>query len=228
MPNKRSINLVKVDENRISIPKAVLGILLIVALAGLFGKYLVYDRLMAVSEAQARVNRLQNTLDEAMTQMRAFGDVETTYAHYTLDGMTQAELDLVDRVDVLELVGSVLPAQAEAAAPDEAGDDWDEDDWDEDDWDDEDDPADGADVEAVEEGFAIQSWTVTENVLTIEAGGPTLEDLNRLAHQLEGSLIVDSCTISTANKATGRSTDGRVWAKLIVYLTRPVEEVEAP
>lgn len=226
LPSKRSINLVLVEESKISIPKAVLGILLIVALAAAFSKFLVYDRLVAVSEAQAKVNRLQASLDEAVARMNAFGDVETTYAHYTMEGMTSAELSLVDRVDVLDLVGGVLPAQPEAA---EASDDFDEDDWDEDDWDDEDWDDDDLpdDLDEDDGGYRVRSWTVSENVLNIEVSGPTLDSLNQLARRLEANPIVDSCTITTANKATGQSRDGRVWAKLIVYLTRPAQEVSA-
>lgn len=227
VPSKRSINLVLVDEDRISIPKAVLGIVLIVALAAAFSKFLVYDRLVAVSEAQAKVNRLQASLDEAVARMNAFGDVETTYAHYTMEGMTSAELSLVDRVDVLDLVGGVLPTQPEAAeaSDDLDEDDWDEDDWDDEDWDDDDDLPD--DLDEDDGGYRVRSWTVSENVLNIEVSGPTLDSLNQLARRLEANPIVDSCTITTANKATGQSRDGRVWAKLIVYLTLPAQEVSA-
>ena len=224
MPTKRSINLVLVEEDRISIPKAVLGIILIIGLAYLFGKYLVYDRLIAVSEASARVNRLQTNLNEAMELMDSFGDVETKYAHYTMDGMTQAELALVDRVDVLDLVGTILPEQPEVV----------EDELDElDEFDelyDDDDEEDLLEDEAEDDqGYAIKSWNASENVLTIEVSGPSLEALNQLAHQLEGSPIVNSCTITTANKATPQQrAGGQVWAKLIVYLQQPVEEVSAP
>ena len=224
MPTKRSINLVLVEEDRISIPKAVLGIILIIGLAYLFGRYLVYDRLIAVSEASARVNRLQTNLNEAMELVNSFGDVETKYAHYTMDGMTQAELALVDRVDVLELVGTILPEQPEVV----------EDELDElDEFDelyDDDDEEDLLEDEAEDDqGSAIKSWNASENVLTIEVGGPSLEALNQLAHQLEGSPIVNSCTITTANKATPQQrAGGQVWAKLIVYLQQPVEEVSAP
>ena len=95
LPTKRSINLVLVDEKKINIPMTVLSIVLIVGLAFLFGKYLVADRLIAVSEAAAKVERLQADLDATMELLNGFGDVETTYAHYTMEGMSQAELSPV-------------------------------------------------------------------------------------------------------------------------------------
>ena len=97
IPVKRTINLVPVNEDKISLKLAIPGILLILVLAGLFSKFLVFDRLMAVSRAAARTARLQSELDDALAKVTSFGDVENTYAHYTLEGMTQEELSLVDR-----------------------------------------------------------------------------------------------------------------------------------
>lgn len=194
MPTKRSINLVLVDENKISIPKAILGIILIVALAAVFGKFLVYDRIMAVSRAEAKVVKLRDTLDDLTALKDSFGDVETTYAHYTIEGMTEAELSLVDRLQVLDLMAGVLP-----------------------------DPDDADDDEVV-----VRSWSVSENVLTVEVRGESLETLNALARSLEQSPIVDSCTITTANKESNKRTDEAVLARMIVYLQKPAEEVSAP
>lgn len=222
MPTKRSINLVLVDENKISIPKAILGIVLIVALAGVFSKFLVYDRLMAVSEASAKVDRLQTSLDEAMEKVKSFGDVESTYAHYTMEGMSQAELDLVDRVQVLDLVASILPERQVGGESDDeddefldGGDDF---------FDDED--GEGTEDDG-EDGHAIRGWSAAENVLSIEIAGSSLEALNLVARSLEESPIVNSCTITTANKDTGQRIGGEVLAKLVVYLQKPVEEVAA-
>ena len=223
LPTKRSINLVLVDEKKINIPMTVLSIVLIVGLAYLFGKYLVADRIIAVSEAAAKVERLQADLDATMELLNGFGDVETTYAHYTMEGMNQAELDLVDRVQVLDLVTSILPEQPEAGEAEEEGED---DEW----FDDEDDELEdgGESEDDGEPRYVIRSWSVSENVLTVEIGGPSLESLNLLAKSLEDNPIVNSCAITTANKDGQRQAAGEVLAKLIVYLQKPVEEVKAP
>ena len=223
LPTKRSINLVLVDEKKINIPMTVLSIVLIVGLAFLFGKYLVADRIIAVSEAAAKVERLQADLDATMELLNGFGDVETTYAHYTMEGMSQVELDLVDRVQVLDLVTSILPEQPEAGEAEEEGED---DEW----FDDEDDELEdgGESEDDGEPRYVIRSWSVSENVLTVEIGGPSLESLNLLAKSLEDNPIVNSCAITTANKDGQRQAAGEVLAKLIVYLQKPVEEVKAP
>ena len=94
IPTKRTINLVLVDENKINPLMAILGILLIVVLAGAFSKFLVIDRMNAMSRAQARVTQLQHDLDSTMDALDNIGDIGETYAHYTLEGMTAAELNL--------------------------------------------------------------------------------------------------------------------------------------
>ena len=228
LPTKRSINLVLVEEKKTNIPMTVLGIVLIVGLAYLFGKYLVADRLIAVSQASAKVERLQADLDATMERLNGFGDVETTYAHYTMEGMSQAELNLVDRVQVLDLVTSILPEQPETGEDEEDEDDEfpDDDEW-FDDEDDEDEDGEAAEDDG-EPRYVIRSWSVSENVLTIEIGGPSLESLNLLGKSLEDSPIVNSCAIITANKAGQRQVTGEVLAKLIVYLQKPAEEVKAP
>ena len=226
LPTKRSINLVLVEEKKLNIPMAVLSIILIVGLAYLFGKYLVADRLIAVSQAAAKVERLQADLDATMERLNGFGDVETTYAHYTMEGMSQAELNLVDRVQVLDLVTSILPEQPEAGEDEEEDDEFPDDD----EWFDDEDDEDGGE-EAEDDGeprYVIRSWSVSENVLTVEIGGPSLESLNLLGKSLEENPIVNSCAITTANKAGQKQAAGEVLARLIVYLQKPAEEVKAP
>lgn len=110
MPVKTSINLVLVDEKKIKLGIAIPAILLIIFLAGLFSKYMVYDRLMEMSRAEGEVVRLRNQYDSLMSAAEELTGVEDTYAHYTIAGMTADELSMVDRVKVLELVESVLPS----------------------------------------------------------------------------------------------------------------------
>ena len=109
MPVKRSINLMLIDENRISPVKATLGIIVIVALAALFSKFMVADRLAMMSSASGKANQLKDTLDQTMEAIERYEGVEDSYAHLTYAGMTQEEMSRVDRVRVLELVADILP-----------------------------------------------------------------------------------------------------------------------
>lgn len=232
LPTKRSINLVLVDENKINPLTAILGILLIVLLAGVFSKFLVIDRLDAMAQAQGRVTQLQNDLDSAMDALDNIGDIGETYAHYTLEGMTAAELNQVDRVLVLALVDSILPVVEEGPSEEEIAGilksmfrDA---------------PATGNDaldtarqrarLDLLEQlvpvpEYIVNRWSLTDNLLTLEVNGQTLERLNELRRQIEKSPIVDSCAIMTANKDARRNAQEGVWARFIVYLQRPDGEL---
>lgn len=234
LPTKRSINLVLVDENKINPLTAILGILLIVVLAGVFSKFLVIDRLDAMAQAQGRVTQLQNDLDSAMDALDNIGDIGETYAHYTLEGMTAAELNQVDRVLVLALVDSILPVVEEGPSEEEIAGilksmfrDA---------------PATGNDaldtarqrarLDLLEQlvpvpEYIVNRWSLTDNLLTLEVNGQTLERLNELRRQIEKSPIVDSCAIMTANKDARRNAQEGVWARFIVYLQRPDGELTA-
>ncbi len=109
MPSKRSINLILINENRINPMLAIPGIVLIIVAAMLFSKFGVYDRIVAVSKAQGRVSQVESLLNSKMDEINKLSDVENTYAHYTIEGMTQDELDRVDRVSILNLVSRFLP-----------------------------------------------------------------------------------------------------------------------
>lgn len=232
LPTKRSINLVLVDENKINPLTAILGILLIVVLAGVFSKFLVIDRLDAMAQAQGRVTQLQNDLDSAMDALDNIGDIGETYAHYTLEGMTAAELNQVDRVLVLALVDSILPVVEEGPSEEEIA---------------------GIlksmfrDAPATENDalstarqrarldlleqlvpvpeYIVNRWSLTDNLLTLEVNGQTLERLNLLRQQIEKSPIVDSCAIMTANKDARKNAQEGVWARFIVYLQKPDGEL---
>lgn len=232
MPTKRSINLVLGDETKVSIPKLILGILFIIVAAVLFSKFLVIDRLNAMNEANSRVDMIQKDVERTEELLSQFGDVEETYAHYTYAGMTKQEQNLVDRVKVLELVGTILPAGETALNPQEF---------------------EARLVELIRDmhegkenvpdmasfimqlrelflrivptGYTVTSWSVNANLLTVEIRGTSLQRLNRLARQLERESIVDSCAITTANKSEVKDSEEVVHARFIVYLQKPVEEV---
>ena len=234
MPTKRSINLVLVDENKINPLTAILGIVLILVLAAVFSKFLVIDRLDAMSRAQGRVAQLQGDLDSAMDALDNIGDIGETYAHYTLEGMTAAELNQVDRVLVLALVDSILPVVEEGPseeeiagilksmfrdAPATENDALDT-------------ARQRARLDMLEQlvpvpEYIVNRWSLTDNLLTLEVNGQTLERLNELRRQIEKSPIVDSCAIMTANKDARRNAQEGVWARFIVYLQKPDGELTA-
>lgn len=104
MPTKRVINLATQGEKPMRVGLAIPAILLILAVAAVFSKFLVIDRLNEVSAAQAEVARYQNKLDAGYEELADFDDLSLLYAHYTYSGFTNEELGRTDRVAVMDLI----------------------------------------------------------------------------------------------------------------------------
>ncbi len=104
LPEKRSINLATVDEQKISIPASFGGIALIILVAILFSKFLVFDRLTELSRYQNEVANLQTQVEQCYARLEELVGVENEYAHYTLEAMTDEELTRCDRVAIVEMM----------------------------------------------------------------------------------------------------------------------------
>ena len=237
LPSKNTINLVLNNDRKLDWRKAIPAILLVLALAFAFGKFLVLDRLKAVDEAAARVADLRTQLDSVEDQIDAIGEIEDTFAHYTIDGMTQTELGLVDRVDILKLVRRVQIANASMSTSEfsarlsAAGEVMRQAQTSEPTWSDI-----GAYVRnSIAELMGLRrqastentTWSVTGNVLTVNVSGLSLQTLNDVARMLEQQPIVDSCVLTTANKTSRTDVENRVSGRYIVYLKQP-DETQAP
>ncbi len=233
LPSKNSINLVLNDDRKLDWRKALPAILLILLLAAAFGKFMVLDRLNAVDKAAARVSELRDRLDDTQDKIEEIGEIEDTYAHYTIEGMTQAELGLVDRVEIMKLVRRVqianasmstlefserLSAVGEAMRKVQS------------------DVPQWAEIgsyirESISELMGLRrqnstentTWSVTGNVLTVNVSGLSLQTLNDVAGMLEQHPIVDSCVLTTANKTNRTDVENRVSGRYIVYLKQPPE-----
>ena len=104
MPQKRSINLAPVGVERIDPKLALAGSLIVLILAAMFSKFLVADRLAAMNRESAQVAALRTQLSQEYDKVASFGSIADEYAHYTYSGMTEEELSLVDRADVIRMI----------------------------------------------------------------------------------------------------------------------------
>ena len=104
MPQKRSINLALVGVERIDPKLALAGSLIVLLLAAMFSKFLVADRLAAMNRESAQVAALRTQLSQEYDKVASFGSIADEYAHYTYSGMTEEELSLVDRADVIRMI----------------------------------------------------------------------------------------------------------------------------
>ena len=121
IPTKQSINLATVGLKKTN--WAVMMPLLIVfaiALAA-FSKFLVIDRLAEVAAAESAATAVQTELDECIERIEQYGELNEVYAHYTYSGMTEEELSLVDRTEVMALLERAVLPKTQAAEFDLAG-----------------------------------------------------------------------------------------------------------
>lgn len=109
IPVKHTINLASAGVKKMNMKAAVIGIILIVAAAVLFSKFAVADRLIAMNRANGRTARLQSELDAGYAKIASYGDIEAEYAHYTLADMTDEELSLVSRTDIVSMIEKEVP-----------------------------------------------------------------------------------------------------------------------
>lgn len=104
LPTKRTINFAQVGLKKTNVKGAVAGVILILIAAGVFGKFAVADRLAAMTRADQETQRLQGLLEQQYARIASFEGLEEEYAHYTISGMTDEELSLVDRAKVIDMI----------------------------------------------------------------------------------------------------------------------------
>ncbi len=111
-PTKTTLNLAMKEKSSFSPVKLVPLLLLLIALAALFGKFAVADRLSAVSQAEAEVAALRQRQAALEQATAGFEELSHKYAQYSTGWMTEDEQAAVLRLEMLELVESELMPSA--------------------------------------------------------------------------------------------------------------------
>lgn len=112
MPTKRTINMARIGVESINPKRAAAGILVIIVFAALFSKFMVYDKLNALAEAEEEVRAAQEERDLARLQLQTFSDVSEEYEHYSCAGMTPEETAMVNRDEVISVLEKDLMEKA--------------------------------------------------------------------------------------------------------------------
>ena len=206
LPSKTSINLVLVDEKKLNIGIAIPAVLLVIALAAAFGKFLVYDRLMEMTRAESEVVGLRSRYDALLAAGEEMTDVEDTYAHYTNAGMTADELGLVDRVKVLELVDSILPKKNSAKNWDVSGN--------------------ILTIEVTESSLSQQNKLAAKIEESPIVDSCTIMTANKNESTSVSAPSDKNTTryLRDRNRTSSSNSGKEVWAKFVVYLKQPAEE----
>lgn len=108
LPVKQSINLAVVGVKPIKLYVALPIIILILAAAAAFSKFGVVDRYMKVAEAERQVAATRKQVDDAYVKLAEYDELNEIYAHYTYSGMTNEELNRVDRSDIISLIQRMI------------------------------------------------------------------------------------------------------------------------
>lgn len=103
-PTKAYINLVTVEQQRGS--RATYAALFVIGLAliGLFAKFAVVDPLAASLASNQSVATAQAQLDALKEQNADYAELNKQYARYVVTGLSEEEMNLVDRDTVLDLL----------------------------------------------------------------------------------------------------------------------------
>ncbi len=112
-PTKTTLNLAMKEKSSFSPVKLVPLLLALFALAALFGKFAVADRLAAVSRAEAEVAALRQRQTALEQATAGFEDLSRRYAQYSTGWMTEDEQTAVLRTEMLELVETELMPSAQ-------------------------------------------------------------------------------------------------------------------
>ncbi|MBQ9543814.1 MAG: hypothetical protein IJV00_01650 [Clostridia bacterium] len=113
LPTKRSINLALSGQKKTNFALAIPLAILVIVAAVLFSKFAVIDRLNAMYEAESEAARSRRLLDKGYEQIDSYGELTETYAHYTYNGMTDAEKKRINRVEVINMVERVVYQKAD-------------------------------------------------------------------------------------------------------------------
>ena len=104
LPTKTTLNLI-VPVSRQNKLYTVLPTAIIVALAiALFTKFAVIDRLDKVNKREAEVGALQTQVDKMNDELKDYDEVHENYYRYTTYFMTESEISVVDRVELLDIL----------------------------------------------------------------------------------------------------------------------------
>lgn len=71
---------------------------------------------------------------------------------------------------------------------------------------------------------AVESWTLHDNLLTLNIKGKTMQELNLVTQTLEQDELVEYCTVTTVKDEDVKSAGDTVTAQMVIYLV-PAEEV---
>ncbi len=112
-PSKVTLNLAIREKSPFSPVKLAPPLLVLLALAAVFGKFGVADRLAAVERAEAELAAALARREELTESTAGFDGFSERYAQYSTGWMTEDEQAAVPRTEMLELVETELMPESQ-------------------------------------------------------------------------------------------------------------------
>lgn len=116
LPTKNTINLVGVGKKKLHPAIIALIVVVVLAAVALFTKFAIIDRFEQVKKAQTEVSDMRTEIDLLYKKIASYGEINELYAHYTITGMTDAELNRADRIEAIEMLESIVEPTATLGA----------------------------------------------------------------------------------------------------------------
>ena len=107
-PSKVTLNLAMREKSPFSPVKLLPALVLLAALALLFGKFAVADRLAAVDKAQGELAALKEQSAQLEAATAGYDELLELYSHYSVGWMTDEEKLTLPRTELLDLIESEL------------------------------------------------------------------------------------------------------------------------
>jgi hypothetical protein len=112
-PTKRTLNLVIKEKNLSSPSRSIPLLAAILVAAALFSKFAVADRLAMVNAAQRRVDQAQTALQQLRASYADYDQVSAEFHRYSYGAFTPEEMELVERLQVLNLLEDYVMSAAQ-------------------------------------------------------------------------------------------------------------------
>lgn len=100
-PTKKTLNLMIREKTTIDPAKWIPGVVIVLIVAALIGKFAVADRYAKLSKAESALAARKQTLEDTRAAYADFSEVQEQYNRYTYTGFDRS---IADRLDVLDLL----------------------------------------------------------------------------------------------------------------------------
>ena len=110
-PSKKTMNFVH-HQSSINLKKMIPLLVVLLLVGSLFAKFGILDQLDKKTAAYSQLSQKQEQLAAVTTRLAGFEELEKQYGRYSYGWMNETEVNMVSRMDVLQLVEQEIATKA--------------------------------------------------------------------------------------------------------------------